>query len=444
MQRDKPAPKQLDPNAAAFVPAVRPPAAAQPAHLPQGQAQGQGHNAGQVPIQQPAPRPREYNGRIGQTEYHYDPNDRKYYDAPDGGNELATPETEYEVGAGDFSAARGRQRLDVDADRQILRKATVFESEADVRRRPNASANIAEFEEMGGVVKYNVDATAYGQPSAVPGKEPMSPRNVRRVRFDHPHTGEGSAGRSRDERDLFIRSNQRLIRGYMAAASQKGERVSVTTNDSAVYNDWNVEGLAQAEGLQHESNEPFVAPPGSKYVATDRQKGKVKKHKTSTVRTWRRNQAVPPINLPAQPPAQQPVAAQPPPLRAPQPFAAAQPPPANQPQMGGYGQGGFAPMYAPQYGYAPPQFAPMYAPPHGYPQPQFMPMQPPQYGYAPQFMPMYQPQFGYAPFGYQQAAVPPPYGYGQPPQAPMQQPDVAEPVSNSNWSEPDDEKEAKK
>ena len=47
---------QLNPDAPSFVPPVPQPGAAHPAPLPQNQAQGQGHNIGDVPIHPAAPQ----------------------------------------------------------------------------------------------------------------------------------------------------------------------------------------------------------------------------------------------------------------------------------------------------------------------------------------------------------------------------------------------------
>lgn len=245
--------------------------------------------AGHAPPIQMARTPK---GRINGQQYFYDDTDGHYYNERN--ERVDAPPTEYEVGAGDFSAAAARHR----ADGSVLRKVTTFESEPEVMARKGAAENIASLTAGGAQVQYDVDATRFGATSGTPEKTPMSPRPVDTLRFDHPHTGLGSgriredifhrerglAGTPRDPRarmgdpayKRFVDSNGGLVSGFFGAAKGKSsDKVILTYNrgdgdhPKLPYSDWNVEQRADDAGLTYLSRQPFVPPAGYEHVRTN-------------------------------------------------------------------------------------------------------------------------------------------------------------------------------
>jgi len=193
---------------------------------------------------------------------------------------VLAPRPRYLVGEGDFTYTRG---LAAGGALPPGTKATSYVGLDQLRRdyrtqdgrQLKLDVTLQVIRAAGGEVAHGVDATDFARSS--------SPFLTDHLVFNFPHEGSTknnliqAAARSghvltdKQAEAQIIRNNQALLTGFFQSAHDKvapGGTVEVTLKTSPPYDQWDVVGLARAQGWELQSSQPFAPPDQYGHVRT--------------------------------------------------------------------------------------------------------------------------------------------------------------------------------
>lgn len=188
------------------------------------------------------------------------------------------PRPLYLVGEGDFSFSSSLARSHVLPPQS---KATSYDTLSDLGQKYKGrglALNLQLIQQSGSETAHGVDATNFSGTS--------SPRLTNRLVFNFPHQGSTQEsvmeelGIPKDQRkglnqkqavQEVIQRNQQLMDGFFHSAHDKvapGGTVEVTLKPTKPYTEWDIEGLARANGWELVGKQPFQAPEEYTHVRT--------------------------------------------------------------------------------------------------------------------------------------------------------------------------------
>jgi CspA family cold shock protein len=202
------------------------------------------------------------------------------------------PQAWYYVGGGNLSYEHAMVKAH--ATPTVVHTPTTYDREDRVKLYPGAPENISAIAAAGATVLHGVDATDF--------RGTASPRRVDKLIWVHPHTGLGS-GKESDSREheLFIRSNQMMLRGFFRSAHDKLSSegiIEITIKATGPYLKWEMEELASEEGWQLIDKDAFKNPSGYVHVLTKDLEGEVSNNASTTFSFQRRKTVGSPAGSP--------------------------------------------------------------------------------------------------------------------------------------------------